>query len=77
LLSEHDPNKSEDRDKKKILRRKQKEQEQREHLLRQLRGKVQPDEWHNTLWLALLCLQLVAVAFCAFLFGNAGEERWA
>jgi hypothetical protein len=59
-----------DREKRKILRRKQKEQEQREHLVRQLRGKVQPDEWHNTLWLALFCVQLVAVAFCAFRFGS-------
>ena len=58
------------RDKRKILRRKQKEQEQREHLVRQLRGKVQPDEWHDIGWLALFYIQLVAVFVCAFHFGG-------
>lgn len=59
-----------DRDRRKSLRRKQKEQEQREHLVRELRGKVQPDEWHNMVWLALFCIQLVAVVFCACHFGD-------
>jgi hypothetical protein len=57
------------RDQRKLIRRRQKEQEQRENLVRQVRGKQQPEEWHDTLWLVLFSLQLSVVIFCAFYFG--------
>jgi hypothetical protein len=48
----------------------QKEQEQREHLVRQVRGKDQPEEWRDVLWLILFCIQLMGILFCAVRFGS-------
>ena len=55
---------------RKSIRKNQREQEQREHLVRQVRGKDQPDEWRDVLWLILFAIQLMAIIFCAVRFGG-------
>jgi hypothetical protein len=55
---------------RKSIRKNQKEQEQREHLVRQVRGKDQPEEWRDVLWLILFCIQLMGILFCAVRFGS-------
>ena len=58
------------REQRKLIRRHHKEQEQREQLVRQVRGKAQPEEWRDVVWLVLFCIQILAIIFCAIRFGR-------